>query len=220
LLLGDGRVRFNGAVYKIDWDDFQMNFLDFTISNLTIVQNVGNSSTTGVEWDLTWAVTDNNTLTFSGSYNDAELTTDFWRLDSERLDGEPANAPKGTPMPYVPELQLTGIWRSDFEIASMPSFFQAAISYRGERWNDIDTLNVPARQEMDAYSLTNLSAGIEKDSWSAALYVKNVFDKRAQIDINDPGYGDIPGLDRPPGHVWNEGTNRPRSYGVSFAYRF
>ena len=220
LLLGDGSVRFNGAVYKIDWDDFQMNFLDFTISNLTIVQNVGNSSTTGVEWELTWAANDNNTLTFAGSYNDAELETDYWRLDDERIAGGPANAPKGTPMPYVPEIQLTGIWRSNFEIASMPSFFQTAVTYTGDRWNDLDTLNVPARQEMDAYTLVNLSAGLERDNWAAALYIKNAFDERAEIDINDPGYGGLPNLPRPPGNVWTEGTNRPRHYGVSFSYRF
>ena len=224
LLLGDGSVRFNGAAYIVDWDDFQFGFLDFDISNLTIVQNVGNSQTEGVEWDLTWAANDNNTLTFAGSYNNAELQTDFWRLPSEQEAGLPPNAPAGTPLPYVPELQLTGIWRGNFEIASMPSFFQAAVTYTGERWNDLDVTNVPARQQMDAYSLTNLSAGIGKDNWTAAVYVKNAFDERAEIDINDPGYGSAPQvvntLGRPPGHVWTQGTNRPRSYGVSFSYRY
>ncbi|MFB3079218.1 MAG: TonB-dependent receptor domain-containing protein, partial [Lysobacterales bacterium] len=176
LLLGDGRVRFNGAAYIVDWDDFQFGFLDFNISNLTIVQNVGNSRTTGVEWDLTWAVDDSNTLKFAGSYNNAEIETDFWRLPAEQLAGLPPNAPAGTPMPFVPELQLTGIWRGNFEIASMPSFFQVAVAYTGSRWNDLDTLNVPARQEMDAYTLVNLSGGIAKDNWTAAFYVKNVFD--------------------------------------------
>jgi len=223
LLLGDGRVRFNGAVYQLDWDDFQFNFLDFTVSNLTIVQNVGNSSTTGVEWDLTWAVNDNNTLTFSGSYNDAELETSFWRDVEDRIAGEPANAPAGTPMPFVPDIQLTGIWRSNFEIASMPSFFQAAVAYTGDRWNDLDVTNVPARRKMDAYTLVNLSAGIEKDSWTAAFYVKNLFDERAELEINDPGYCCVPGFpdyDPPPGHIWNQATNRPLHYGVSFSYRF
>jgi len=219
LLLGDGSVRFNGAVYRLDWDDFQFGFLDFDISNLTIVENVGNSSTTGVEWDLTWAPNDNNTLSFSGSYNDAELTTDFWRRPN--APPNPPTAPKGTPMPYVPELQFTGIWRSNFEIASMPSFFQAALSYTDERWNDLEVTNVPARQKMDAYTLVNISAGIEREFWTASLYVNNLFDERAQIDINDPGYGDdVEGYDHPPGHVWTTATNRPRSYGVRFGRRF
>ncbi|MCH8214707.1 MAG: TonB-dependent receptor, partial [Proteobacteria bacterium] len=178
-LLADGRLRFNGAAYIIDWDNFQFGFLDFTVSNLTIVQNVGNSQTKGVEWELTYAANDNNTLTFAGSYNNAELTTDFWRDPADTGDPNvPFNAPKGTPMPYVPELQLTGIWRSNFDVGSLPGFFQAAVAYTGKRWNDLDTLNVPARQEMDAYSLANISAGIEKENWTATLYVNNLFDER------------------------------------------
>ena len=219
-LLADGRVRFNGAVYVVDWDNFQFGFLDFTISNLTIVQNVGNSRTTGVEWDLTYAANDNNTLTFSGSYNKAELETDYWRLPAEKEAGEPPNAPAGTPMPYVPELQLTGIWRSNFEVAAMPAFFQAAASYTGARWNDLDILNVPARQEMDAYTLLHLSAGIENESWSLGFFINNATDERAEIDIFDPGYGTaIPGY-VPPGHAWTTMTNRPRSYGIRFSQRF
>jgi len=218
--LADGAVRFNGAAYIIDWDNFQFGFLDFTVSNLTIVQNVGNSQTRGVEWDLAWAVSDANTVTFAGSYNDAELKTDFWRRQSEQEEGLPANAPKGTPMPYVPKLQLTGIWRSNFDLGSQPGFFQAAASYTGGRWNDLDTLNVPARQKMGSYILVNLSGGIEKDNWTLSLYVNNLFDERAEIDISDPGYGGISNLQRPPGHVWTTLTNRPRSFGIRFGQRF
>jgi len=46
-----------------------------------------------VEWDLTWGVNDNNTLTFGGSYNNAKLQTDFWRKKEFEEAGEPPNAP-------------------------------------------------------------------------------------------------------------------------------
>ena len=48
-----------------------------------------------MEWDLTWAANENNTLSFAGSYNDAELKTDFWLKQDDNEAGEPANAPKG-----------------------------------------------------------------------------------------------------------------------------
>jgi len=221
MTLADGAVRFNGAAYVIDWDNFQFGFLDFDISNLTIVQNVGNSQTKGVEWDLAWAMNENNTLTFAGSYNDAELKTDFWRNPADEGNPDvPFNAPKGTPMPFVPKWQLTGIWRSNFDVGSMPGFFQAAVAYTGKRWNDLDLLNTRGRREMDAYTLMNLSTGIEKDNWTLTFYVNNLFDERAQINIGDPGYGGLPNLDRPPGHVWTTTTNRPRSFGVRFGQRF
>ena len=220
MTLADGAVRFNGAAYLIDWDNFQFGFLDFTVSNLTIVQNVGNSRTKGVEWDLTWAANANNTLTFAGSYNDAKLQTDFWRTKDLEEAGEPANAPAGTPMPYVPKWQLTGIWRSNFDIGSMPSFFQAAVSYTDKRWNDLDITNVPARREMVDYTLVDLSAGIDRDNWTLTFYVNNLLDERAQIDIEDPGYGGLPNLSRPPGHKWTTTPNRPRSFGIRFGQRF
>ncbi|MBL4603319.1 MAG: TonB-dependent receptor, partial [Emcibacteraceae bacterium] len=37
----DNRVRFNGAFYYLKWSDVQFAFLDFAVSNLTIIQNVG-----------------------------------------------------------------------------------------------------------------------------------------------------------------------------------
>jgi len=221
MVLAGGRVRFNGAIYRIDWENFQFGFLDFDISNLTIVQNVGDSRTTGVEWDLTWGINDRNYLTFSGSYNNAELQTDFWRNPSDEGNPDvPFNAPKGTPMPYVPQLQLTGIWRSNFDVGSMPGFFQAAVAFTDKRWNDLDTLNVPARQQMDDYTLLNLSAGIEHDNWTLTFYVNNALDERAELDIADPGYGNPLVLQRPPGHAWTTVPNRPRSFGIRFGQRF
>jgi iron complex outermembrane receptor protein len=123
-------------------------------------------------------------------------------------------------MPYVPKTQLTGIWRSNFDVGSLPGFFQAAVAYTGARWNDLDTLNVPARQKMDSYTLLNLSTGIEKDNWTLSLYINNALDERAEIDIEDPGYGGLSNVIRPPGHAWTTATNRPRSFGIRFGQRF
>jgi outer membrane receptor protein involved in Fe transport len=130
-------------------------------------------------------------------------------------------------MPYIPKLQLTGIWRSNFELGSMPGFFQAAVSYTGKRWNDLDTLtffpsiNAPARREMDDYTLVNLSAGIDRDNWTLTFYINNLLDERATLDIKDPGYGDeVPGYNHPPGNNWTTAFNRPRSFGIRFGQRF
>ena len=102
----------------------------------------------------------------------------------------------------------------------MPGFFQAALSYTGERWNDLDTLNVPARRQMRSYSVANFSGGIENESWTATFFINNAFDERAEIDFTDPGYGGLGNLQRPPGHAWTATTNRPRTYGIRFSQRF
>ena len=54
----------------------QFGFLDFSINNRTIIQNVGTARTKGVEWQLDWAPSEKSSLSFQGSYNDAKLRND------------------------------------------------------------------------------------------------------------------------------------------------
>ena len=208
-----GALRFNGAAYIVDWDDFQYGFLDFTISNLTIVQNVGNAQTKGLEFELTWAATENLMLTAAGSYNDAQLEEDFWRSSADRDEGLPPDAPEGTPMPYVPEFQYSLIGRYNFDVASMPMFAQAAWSWRDGSWNDLEVTN-PRRDYMDSYGVLNLSTGIEKDNWSLTLFANNVLDEEGQIDILDPGYPSPSGVD------YNQVWIKPFSVGIRWSQQF
>ncbi len=208
-----GAVRFNGAAYIVDWNDFQYGFLDFTVSNLTIIQNVGNAQTKGVEFDLDWAPTDNLLLSLAGSYNDAQLEENFWRNDQDRLDGLPPDSPEGTPMPYVPEFQYTFIGRYTFDAGSLPMFAQAAWSYRDGSWNDLEVSN-ERRARMGSYGVLNLATGIDGDRWSLEFYANNVSDERGQISIGDPGYASPSGLD------FRQNFIKPRNYGIRWAQRF
>jgi outer membrane receptor protein involved in Fe transport len=213
-----GRWRFNGAAYYIDWKNAQFSFLDFSVSPLTIIQNVGASRTKGVEWELDWAATENFTLSFAGSYNDAKLQDDYWRRDDDHIDGLPPNAPKGTIMPYRPELQLTAIGRFNFDLGSLPSFGQVALSYTDKQWND---LVVDDRIEMDGYTVLNLSTGIVKNNWTLTLYANNVTDERGQLTIFDAGYAS--NLEPPTvfsRYDYGENIIRPRSFGIRWAQRF
>lgn len=208
-----GAVRFNGAVYLVDWEDFQYGFLDFTISNLTIIQNVGTAQTKGVEFELDWTPAEGLLLSLAGSYNDAKLEEDFWRSAEDRDDGLPPDAPKGTEMPYVPEWQYTALGRYDFFVGDLPWFAQAAWSWREGTWNDLEETN-SRRAKMDSYGVLNLSTGIQNDTWTLSLYAHNVTDERGVIDIGDPGYFSPSGLD------YNRNFIRPRSYGIRWSQRF
>jgi len=208
----DGRLRFNGAVYLEDWDNVQLSFLDFTVSNLTIIRNVGKAQTIGTEFDLTFAATDDLTLSFAGSYNDATLSEDFYRDSADQAAGQDPRAEAGTPMPWVPKWQYTAIGRYQFDIASLPSYAQLALAYTGSRWNDLDTTN-ERRAEMDAYTIVNGAIGIDKETWTLELFGSNLTDERAQNQINDSGYA-VSTLDV------RTYTNRPRTIGIRFSQRF
>ena len=208
-----GAVRFNGAVYLVDWDDFQYGFLDFDISNLTIITNAGSAQTKGVEFELDWTPADGLFLSFAGSYNDSTLQEDFWRSQFDKEAGLPFNAPEGTEMPYVPEWQYTALGRYDFLVGELPWFAQAAWSWRDGSWNDLEVDN-ERRAKMDSYGVLNLSTGIENDNWTLSLYANNVTDEKGQIDIGDPGYFSPSGLDFNRNHI------RPRSFGIRWTQRF
>jgi outer membrane receptor protein involved in Fe transport len=210
----DGQLRFNGALYQLDWDDFQFSFLDFAVSPLTIIQNIGQARTKGAEFDLAYAATSDLTLSLSGAYTDAKLQEPYWRTADERIAGDPPRAPTGTEMPLVPEFQFTGIGRYHFTLANLPAFAQAAVSYSGDSWSDLE---VALRQEQAAYTLVNLSTGIEADNWSLSLFIDNATDERAEIVRYSADYFD------PFNEVFQDTAitvNRPRTIGLRYGRTF
>ena len=65
---------------------------------------------------------------------------------------------------------------------------------------------------MDAYTIVDLSVGLQKDSWVAYLFVDNVFD--------DDGLTSITDLSRVTPEGVREFIVRPRTIGVDVRYRF
>ena len=210
----DGRVRLNGAIYRLDWDNFQFSFLDANISPLTIIQNIGKARTTGAEFDLVFAASDALTLSLSASYNDAELLQPYYRNAQEEIDGDPPRAPAGTEMPFVPELQYTAIGRYEFETSRFPIYVQAALAYTGESWSNLEVL---LREKQADYTIVNLAAGINGEQWSLDLFIDNATDERAEIVRYGRSYYD------PYDEITQDSTittNRPRTIGLRYGRRF
>lgn len=202
----DNRITFNGAIYYLIWSDVQFAFLDFAVSPLTIIQNVGGSRTYGAEFDLKIDATDDLRLTFGASYNDAKLTSEYRRS----LTG-PLLAPVGSPMPYVPKIQLTAIARQQFQMAELPAFAQVSVTHSGFSYSDLDTTKTTNTRQ-DSYTLVNLAAGIDKGNMTFSIFADNLLNTKAMISIGDPGYPST--LDR------SQGVNRPRTIGFRFGQRF
>ena len=64
------------------------------------------------------------------------------------------------------------------------------------------------RYVQDSFVLLDLAFGVERDNWSAELFVDNVADKRAQLHVDTLQY------------VPKVVTNRPRSIGLRVSYDF
>jgi outer membrane receptor protein involved in Fe transport len=204
MTLLDGRMRLNGSLYQIDWEDIQVSQFDSqNISIFTIVDNGGDAEITGLEMDMVWAATDNLTVSGAMSYNETELV---------RVDPGFAFVvqDEGRPLPLTPEFQGNLRARYYWEMSGgKEGFFQLGGKYSGEALNSIvDTTTEPNTMQ-DSYVIMDASVGLTTDTgWGVELYVSNLTDERAQLHINRQDF-----LERTT-------TNRPRTIGARFKYDF
>ncbi len=80
----DNRLRFNGAVFMLDWDDFQFSFTGE--NGLTNITNAGGARIKGLEADVEFAATESFLISGGLSVLDAKLRGDFCELlDASRV---------------------------------------------------------------------------------------------------------------------------------------
>jgi outer membrane receptor protein involved in Fe transport len=231
----DNRLRFNGAIFQDDWNDFQYSFLGQ--SGLTEIRNAGQAQITGFESDLVWAVTDGLTLSTSLSWLDAKTTKNY--CGTTYPDGSPVTncsdpaapagtflqAPKGQELPVQPRFKGNAIGRYEMPMGNQKAHFQAAWVYQGSAWSDLRTAERDLLGVQPSFSIVDMSAGIDNESWGLELFVKNVFDERAEIARFAECSTFQPGTD-PPNSVPLCGlepyvvTNTPRTVGLTFTKHF
>jgi outer membrane receptor protein involved in Fe transport len=216
------RLRFNGAVFRGDWDDFQFSFLGE--NGLTNITNAGQAKLQGVEVDIQWAATDSFTLYGGIALQDAKLAENFCKTlgpdgrplnQADCLANDPADfAPQGTQLPTTPRFKANLTGRYEFPMAGFDAHLQASFVHN----DNSRTALLPAENAVlgnqDAYSLVDLSFGVEKEKWSAELFVDNALDERAALyryaecDVTVCG-GIVYGVQL-----------RPRTVGLKFSQKF
>ena len=203
--LADGTVQFNGAVYRIDWENIQVSQFDSqNISIFTLVDNGGDAEITGIEMDVIWGVSDALTIFGAASINDTELV-----FVNPAFAFVVANA--GSPLPLTPEVQFSLRSRYEWVLESgYDAYWQVGAKYAGEALNSlVDTVTEPNKFQ-DSYYLIDGAAGFSsaEDGWGVELFVKNMMDERAQLHINRQDFFE------------RTTTNRPRTIGLRFSYDF
>jgi outer membrane receptor protein involved in Fe transport len=203
MTLADGRVRFNGAAYFMDWDDLQLTRFDIANfgSFLGLTANTDGAQIWGIEGELQWLISDPWMVTLAASYNQAELSEDFF---VGTTDPTPA-APKNTDLPFTPDLKYTVISRYEFTMSDRDSYVQGSWSWTDDSWND---LFVADRVKQDSYGILNASIGMSFGDSSVELYAQNVTDENAEIlRYNRAGDNRVT-------------ANRPRTIGLRYRQRF
>jgi iron complex outermembrane receptor protein len=215
----DNRLRFNGAVFREDWSNFQFSYLG--ANSLTIVTNAGQARINGLEADLQFAATQNLTLTGGFSWLDAKLTQTFCGdpLVCSAPGFDPSTyeqyATPGTRLPVTPKFKGNITGRYTFPIGSYKGNVQASAVYVGERTSDLRTVAANALGDMPSYAIADVSAGMEVKSFHYEVYLNNAFDKRAVL--NRYSECDVLLCGAISQYVV---PNQPRTIGVKFGQKF
>lgn len=199
----DNRVRFNATAFYQEYEDFQVSRAIIESAS-QLMSNAAEVISKGIEFDVTFAATNNLTLagnlsyvkTEYDSYADAPCATSnscTQDLSGETLD----NAPE---LSY----SLSGEYRDLLPGNSgLEWFSRLEVMYK----DDVNLFVLqPEETKEDSYYLANAQVGLESlDSWKVSAWVRNLGNEEyvswASMSA-DTGVHKVPGL--------------PRTYGVSF----
>jgi len=208
----DNRLRLNVAAYYMKWNDFAVQIEDPQIGLFQLgFVNLPSADITGVEAEFAVNFSEQWQLESSFSYNDAEVA------EATTLSFGPGlefTTEKGARLPITPDWSATlGIeYRSPGRLLNAQPFARFDYAYQGESVNSLEgiesVVSFTPVDVQDAYQTGDLRLGLEGDGWSAALFVDNVWDERAELFFSNRWA------------VQRLSINRPRTFGVQFRYDF
>lgn len=203
----DGRLVVNPTLYRVDWSDIQTRVF---VNGAGFNGNAGKAHITGLELEVSAMPTPQLTLSLAGSVLEAQLDEDE-PIDPVFPTGVEGKA--GDRLPGVPELSLSAAAQYEFPLsATLEGAVRLDVSHTGNSFTEFRAV-APASpalyDELHAYTIANLRASAGTEKWEATLYVNNLFDERAEVDILR-FLGQIPKVT----------TNRPRTVGLSMQHRF
>jgi iron complex outermembrane receptor protein len=194
-----GRVMANASVFRINWDDLQLNVPDLTSPAQFYIANIGDATSSGVEAELNARVHPSVDVFGGVGYTRARFS------DGSVSNGMPV---AGNTIPNTPEYSATLGAQISHPLSPAISLYGRgeAVFYGAFEYDDLNL----ARQ--DAYSLANFRAGARGRYLFAEAWIRNAFDTK-YIPIALP-YGQL----APSGFVGEMG--RPRTFGVSAGVTF
>jgi outer membrane receptor protein involved in Fe transport len=186
----DNRLRYNGAFFWEDWDNFQFSFLG--ANSLTQVANAGKARVKGFESELTWAATSELTISAGLTLMDPKITENYCgQIDASggpitNCAPPPATpakryAPSGTQLPSTSKVKGNVVGRYRFGLADFDAHAQVAYVYQSSQWDDLRELQRTALGERKGFGTADLSFGLGKRDYSWELFVTNVLDKRGEV---------------------------------------
>lgn len=220
--------RYDLSAFFIDWSDPQFN-TSAPVGSFFAVVNGESAETSGLEFQLSGRLSDELGYAFGYAYVDAELNDDLFEPPNiTALAPAPVLvAPSGSPLPGIPEHSLN--FAADYtKPVNDDILFIGRIDgfYQSETQNVLDP-GISQSVEFDGFAIWDLTATLQKDKWSASLFVKNLFDEDGTTGaFTEDAFGPNVNLTMPLASAEFYGSNSrtfitlPRTIGLSLNYNF
>ncbi len=179
----DNSVNFALTAFYTDWADLQFIQLDPETS-FTFVGNANQASSRGFEAEMVYSPFQNFQLSGSFSYTDAHL-------DSDVVGNLTATIEAGTRLPAVPQYRYSMVANYDVQLpADWLLSLTASVNGAGKTDSKLEMggtyTNIYGNvftigSTLPAYNIGSFRAGVSKGPYTAALFVRNVWNERAQI---------------------------------------
>lgn len=214
--LADGRVQATAAVFFIDYDNRQFEFIipnpsgDGTL--IDGIENIGDSEQTGIELGLTWQASDYLQISAAYGYIDGE-----WDSNTVLPDGS-ANIGGQTP-PQIIE-HSTSV-NANFQMPAFANFDLIAnfqLSHNGTMEGGKPSGGTVQNPE---FTVVDMQIGLASDSWELMLNLDNAFDERYYTDVEpfpNFSFGGLIGTE--PAEMIIGTHGHPRLFTASATYRF
>ncbi|WP_353230499.1 TonB-dependent receptor [Novosphingobium sp.] len=212
----DHALRWNGAVYYEKWNDLQYAE-QAAGAGITNISNVGGARVYGIETDVQVRPAKGVTLTASGAYNDAKLTSDFGNL------GKGNYAPTGTRLPVQPKFKLSATARYEFPVGSVDAFVQGSMNTQSNASSLLGVGDNAVFGNSAGFTTADFSVGGKMGKYTFQLFIQNAFDKRGSLSHNSTiGPANFentyPGGD--PAHFFRVYPIKPQYFGVKVGTKF
>jgi iron complex outermembrane recepter protein len=229
----DHRLQWNGALYRENWDNVQVEFFDpGVVGNIFYDTNGQNFLIKGLETSLVARVVTGLTLQGAASWNSSSQTNSPALIDNNPQSvnyGKPITevcnpactaitnpfGPIGSPSADSPPLQFNLRARYDWIIGAYAPFVQVGASHTGSSYTqaganptlgDVGFTTSRLRFQNPAYTTYDAAFGVGKDAWLITVYGENLSNSNASTFISDDQF------------IVAETPLRPRVIGLSFSY--
>ena len=212
----DNTVRWNGALFWEDWNNFQFSFLG--PNSVTIIANGGAARIKGVESSVQWVPTRNLMLSTDFTLMDPVLTKNYYGCIvgvSCPTPLPPVQTPAGTNLPVAPKFKGNIVARYYLPlIHNWKPYVQLTGMYQNQTASVLLTSQDQVIGNMPAYALFNFKIGANAvNGMHADLYISNLMNRHVQLSRFTESN---PSLDSQAYIV----PAQPRTFGIEFGQDF